>query len=524
MPDGPDSADDATRDPSPASESTLFGGGFDAEDEETGELPTVEEDVIWDEIDTPADVSHTPDADEAGEHTFAPLVQTNDEDTFTLPVQANDEVEDALGVVREQDTEATQLIETPAAITSDPAADEFETMEIAMTQPKSFTNNVISIDTDPVTEKAKEKAVESWTTQRRGERPPIEDPDAGSEDWASAPTSLDDFTNEDYLAATTTEYQGLAEAVRESETQTHEQQAVSATMPGMDSGIVGFEDVTGEQASTHAEEKAPSDLPARVITALLLIGLLLAAVAAGGGWLATLITVIAIIGLGEFYAAARRVGYVPVAAFGLGGVIIVAVSAWFAGPGGIAGAIVVSTMGVLLWYSVLVRRDPLENAAITLFGLVWVGGLLAFAVAITRSESYRGLVVGIVLVAAAMDIGAYFVGRSVGKRKLAPELSPKKTVEGLIGGAASALVVAIVLSWFDWFDPITLSGSLWIALGVIVAAPIGDLAESMVKRSFGIKDMGSVLPGHGGFLDRIDALLFVVPVVYYIYDILGYLG
>jgi phosphatidate cytidylyltransferase len=178
----------------------------------------------------------------------------------------------------------------------------------------------------------------------------------------------------------------------------------------------------------------------------------------------------------------------------------------------------------LLWYSVLVREDPLRNAAITVFGLMWVGGLLAFAVAMSRSENYRSLVVGLVSVAAAMDIGAYFVGRSVGKRKLAPKLSPKKTVEGLVGGALSAVAVAVVLVQFEWFDPITTSGSFLIAAGVIAAAPIGDLAESMVKRSFGIKDMGSALPGHGGILDRIDALLFVVPVGYYVYDILGYLG
>lgn len=496
MSDGSDSEEtDPTSDASPGSEPTLFGGGYDADEEETGELPAVDEEAVWAELDPSG----------------------NDADDDTLTTQpAIDELTD--------DQDVTQLIET-ADVSEMPidVPDELETMEITMAQPKSFTDNVISIDTDPVTEKANERNVESWTTERRGSRKPVEEPEAESDHWSNVPNSLDDFTSEDYLAATTTEYQGLAEAVRESETQNHEQQAVSATMPGMDSGIVGFEDVTGEQASTAPVEKAPSDLPSRIITGLLLIGLLLAAVAAGGGWLATLITVIAVIGLGEFYAAARRVGYVPVAAFGLAGVIVIAVSAWFAGPGGIAGAIVVSTMGVLLWYSVLVRKDPLENAAITVFGLVWVGGLLAFAVAIARSESYRGLIVGLVLVAAAMDVGAYFVGRSVGKKKLAPELSPKKTVEGLIGGAASALVVAVLLSWFDWFDPITIAGSLWIALGVIVAAPIGDLAESMVKRSFGIKDMGSVLPGHGGILDRIDALLFVVPVVFYVYNLLGYL-
>ena len=436
----------------------------DADAADTGELPSVDEDVIWDDVDET--------------QVMSPV----------SPIPAED--------------------------------DEFETMEVALGQ---RPDNVIAIDTDPVTEKANERKVASWTTERRGSRHKPEEPEE-DEAWHEAPTSLDDFTQGDYLAATTTEYQGLAESVKESETQDHEQQAVFATMPGMDSGMVGFEDVTGEQATTEAKERVPSDLPARIATAVALVAVLFFAVSAGGGWVAVLITVVAVVGLGEFYAAARRVGYVPVAAFGLAGVVTISLSAWFAGPGGIAGAIVVSTMAVLLWYSVLVRRNPLENAAITVFGLVWVGGLLAFAVALSATENYRGLVVGLVLIAASMDIGAYFVGRSVGKTKLAPELSPKKTVEGLVGGAASAIAMAAFLSLFDWFAPLTMSGALWLAVGVIIAAPLGDLAESMVKRSFGIKDMGSILPGHGGVLDRIDALLFVVPIGYYVYEILGYLG
>jgi len=456
----------------PATEPTLFSKEHDQED--TGELSNIE-DVMWNEVSLSGD-----------------------------------------------ELDATAVVEPSSSATDSPTPDESETLELAANQPESFTEDVISIDSNPRTENVNERDVQSWTTKRRGSRRSAGGPE--SEDWTTTPTSLDDFTSEDYVAATTTEYQGLAEDVRKLELQTHEQQAVYATIPGMDSGIVGFEDVTGKKESRDPIEKPPSDLTARLITGTLLIGVFLAAVFAGRGWLAIFITVIAVMGLGELYAASRRVGYVPVAAFGLIGVIVTAVSGWFAGPGGIAGAIVALTMVVLLWYSVLVREDPLRNAAITVFGLMWVGGLLAFAVAMSRSENYRSLVVGLVSVAAAMDIGAYFVGRSVGKRKLAPKLSPKKTVEGLVGGALSAVAVAVVLVQFEWFDPITTSGSFLIAAGVIAAAPIGDLAESMVKRSFGIKDMGSALPGHGGILDRIDALLFVVPVGYYVYDILGYLG
>lgn len=347
---------------------------------------------------------------------------------------------------------------------------------------------------------------------------PSEPPDEA--DWHEGPSVMDDFTSGDYLAATTMEYQGLAEAVLRSETETHELHAVAATMPGMDSGVVGFEDVTGE-AAPEPVEAGRGDLPARIITGVILAGLFIGALLAGGVWLMLLVGVVAVLSTGEFYAAARRIGYVPVAAFGLAGTIGTMVGGWFGGPGGIAGAIAIFTMLVLLWYSVMVRRDPLENAAVTVFGLVWVGGLLAFAAPIARHPDYQQLLVTLVLTAAFMDIGAYFIGRSVGRRKLAPILSPKKTVEGLVGGVAVAFGVAVLASLL--FDVITFQGALWLALGVSVMAPLGDMAESMVKRSFGIKDMGSLLPGHGGFLDRIDALLFVIPVAYYIYLALGYL-
>ncbi|MDH3540910.1 MAG: phosphatidate cytidylyltransferase, partial [Acidimicrobiia bacterium] len=310
-------------------------------------------------------------------------------------------------------------------------------------------------------------------------------------------------------------------------TETHELQAVAAAMPGVDTGLVGFEDVTGE-VSRVVDEPGPSwlsgDLPARIGSALVLVALLFGSLWAGGGWFVALVTVVSVLALGEFYSSIRRVGYVPVALFGLLGAVAVMISAWVAGPGGIAGALTVFTMVILLWFSVLVRRNPLENATLTIFGLIWIAGLLGYAAALARFDSFRPLILALVLVAAFFDIGSYFVGRSMGSRQLAPMLSPKKTVEGLIGGALVAVAVAVLLSFLTWFDPITLNGGLLLAAGVVAVAPLGDLAESMIKRSLGIKDMGSLLPGHGGLLDRIDALLFAVPVGYLIYQALGYLG
>lgn len=363
-------------------------------------------------------------------------------------------------------------------------------------------------------------------TADRTEAAPIDEAEAddsghAEDEWHAGPSIFDEFTNDDYVAATTTEYQGLAEAVLESETQTHELQAVAAHMPGIEGGLVGFEDVTDEVVA--APPLVPSDLPARIITAVVLLGLVLASLWAGGGWFVILVTAVAVLALGEFYVGVRRLGYVPVALFGLLGTIAAMAGGWLSGPGGIAGSVGVFVMFILLWYSVLVRRNPLQNAAITIFGFVWIAGLLGFAAAIAASDEYVALIVGLVLIAAALDVGSYFAGRAFGRRQLAPVLSPKKTVEGLIGGIAVSALVAVVVATIPFFDPIELTGALWLAGAVAVVSPIGDLAESMVKRSLGLKDMGSILPGHGGLLDRIDGLLFAVPMGYFVFSVLEYL-
>jgi len=126
-------------------------------------------------------------------------------------------------------------------------------------------------------------------------------------------------------------------------------------------------------------------------------------------------------------------------------------------------------------------------------------------------------------VIASNDVGAYFIGRSFGRRLLAPNVSPNKTVEGLLGGLLLSAVVAAVLAVFPPWEEIGIARALITAGLIGILAPIGDLAESMVKRTLGVKDMGSVLPGHGGMLDRIDGFLFAVPAVYVLFRGFGLL-
>ena len=111
------------------------------------------------------------------------------------------------------------------------------------------------------------------------------------------------------------------------------------------------------------------------------------------------------------------------------------------------------------------------------------------------------------------DTGAYFAGRALGKHKMAPILSPKKSMEGAVGGFVSALIAAFVARWLA-FDHLAIWQVIVLAVVANFLAQMGDLSESLLKRSYGVKDSGNVIPGHGGVLDRVDALIFSAPWVY----------
>lgn len=340
-------------------------------------------------------------------------------------------------------------------------------------------------------------------------------------DWeamASGPSGLDDMDHDAYVGATTEEYRGLAEEISRLRDSEFEHQAVSATMAGVDTGLVGFEDVTGERGVSEEDVEAmeqarSSDLALRIGSAVLLVALLLGSLYLGGWWFTAFITVIMLVSLGEFYATVRRTGYAPLALVGLLGIVAIPILVHSNGIYSLAGVTLAATLVVALAYSLAHRRHPLENASLTVFGMVWVA-LLTFAIPIAASPHPVAYIILVGLVTAMIDIGSYFVGRGFGSRSLAPNLSPNKTVEGFFGGVVAALLTAAVLSTLPAYEDIGFTGSIILAAILALIGPVGDLAESMVKRSLGVKDMGSVLPGHGGMLDRIDSFLFAVPAAY----------
>jgi len=159
-------------------------------------------------------------------------------------------------------------------------------------------------------------------------------------------------------------------------------------------------------------------------------------------------------------------------------------------------------------------EGALEDAASTLLGVFYVGMLFAFQVVIRTGADGRQWLVFLYFIIWASDIGAYSIGVPFGRHRLYEKVSPKKSIEGLVGAlAASAGMALVCRAWF--MPPIDAGEAVGLALVLAAAGTVGDLVESLFKRSAGIKDSGGIIPGHGGILDRMDSMLFAAPVLYY---------
>lgn len=157
--------------------------------------------------------------------------------------------------------------------------------------------------------------------------------------------------------------------------------------------------------------------------------------------------------------------------------------------------------------------DILASTAITLFGILYISWFFSFLIKLKYLPSGNNLVVLLLLLTEGGDAGAYFIGSAIGRHLLIPRISPKKSVEGAIGGFITTLILAVLSKPF--FPYISLSQLLIAGILIGVIAPIGDLAESLFKRDCGVKDSGECLPGLGGVLDMIDSLLLAAPMLYF---------
>ncbi len=172
---------------------------------------------------------------------------------------------------------------------------------------------------------------------------------------------------------------------------------------------------------------------------------------------------------------------------------------------------------LLLIFTVLTKNSfTFEDASFVLVSTLYVG--IGFYYFIETRESGLAYLIFALLIVWTTDSGAYFTGRKIGKRKLWPEISPNKTVEGFVGGILWAIITALII---QWINPLT--SSYIVLIGITIVASIfgqlGDLVESGIKRHFNVKDSGKLLPGHGGILDRFDSLLFVLPLLHFLHFI-----
>jgi len=217
---------------------------------------------------------------------------------------------------------------------------------------------------------------------------------------------------------------------------------------------------------------------------------------------------------GELFALSAARGVRPVWPTGLLGAVLIPAAAHAGGVPWTLGALALTGAGTLAWLA-LSGGDPapaVARAGVTALGGAYVGGLMAFAVLLRQPPGGAGRLVTVALIAWAGDVAAFYAGRAVGRRRLAPTVSPGKTVEGAAAGLAASMLVAVGAGWAGG----AASPLAWGAAGVLVglAGQVGDLAESLVKRSLGAKDAGWLIPGHGGLLDRLDSLLFALPAFY----------
>jgi phosphatidate cytidylyltransferase len=285
-----------------------------------------------------------------------------------------------------------------------------------------------------------------------------------------------------------------------------------------------FDDPVGSGGATGGPTPtARDDLTTRLVTGVGLAVLGLVCFALGRAATAVLVTVIVTAAAFELYEGFRRAGFQPATLIGLLGCVSIVGVAYNYGErafGLVTALVVVFT---LLWYlTKVVHARPMANAAVTVLGYVYVGVLGGFAGVLLVFPDGVGMLIGLVICAVGYDIAGYLVGSRLGKRSLAPEWSPNKTVEGLIAGMGASVVLGVVVASLFGITPWNSLGD-GLALGVVVAvfAPLGDLCESMLKRDLGLKDFSSILPGHGGVLDRFDAILFCLPAVYYLVLALG---
>ncbi|MGO4756012.1 phosphatidate cytidylyltransferase [Streptomyces sp. 2MCAF27] len=286
----------------------------------------------------------------------------------------------------------------------------------------------------------------------------------------------------------------------------------SAAQPGEAGGAdrTGSADVTGDAKKKSAGRNLPAAIGVGVGLGVLVVASLFIYKPVFIG----VIAVAVVVGLWELTSrlAERKDIHVPLVPLAVGGVAMV-VAGYVRGAEGAWVAVTLTALAVLVWRMTEPPENYLRDVTAGVFAAFYVPFLASFVALMTAADDGPRRVLVFMLLTVVSDTGAYAVGWRFGRHKLAPRISPGKTREGLLGAIAFAMVAGALSMQY------LIKGGAWwqgllLGLAVAVSATLGDLGESMIKRDLGIKDMGKLLPGHGGIMDRLDSLLPTAPVVW----------
>jgi phosphatidate cytidylyltransferase len=259
-----------------------------------------------------------------------------------------------------------------------------------------------------------------------------------------------------------------------------------------------------------------TNFASRLLVAAVGLPLVLGMLWLGGWWLFTLVAVASVVAVHEFVTTARPLR--PLGAAIYGGVLLALFGAEKGGLEWLLAGFLATFVLAFVLHAMSSTRAPTTAAlGSTVLGSAWIGIGLGFVLLLREMHTQGRLIAfAVVLTVFAADTLAYFTGRLVGRHSLAPRLSPKKTWEGLLGGAVVGVFVSFIVLYDKRDEYLCIWQAVVLGVVVVVVALLGDLFESALKRDLEVKDTGRLLGGHGGMLDRLDALLFAAPAAYFL--------
>jgi phosphatidate cytidylyltransferase len=258
-----------------------------------------------------------------------------------------------------------------------------------------------------------------------------------------------------------------------------------------------------------------SPLVSRILVAAVLLPLVIGLVYLGGWWLFALAIVGGLLALHELYVMARELR--PLVLGGYLGFVTTLLGLQLGGIDWMLGGLLATFVLAFVVYGLGgVRQSATTSFGITILGVAWVGAGIGCLLLVRDIPEFGfWAVMAVLFTVFAADTGAFFVGRTLGRHRMAPAISPNKSWEGFVGGVVAAIGMAFVILYKDRDEFLTIPESLVLGLVIALAAVLGDLFESAVKRDLDVKDSGRVLGGHGGMLDRLDSLLWAGPAAYF---------